>query len=165
MAEILIREATEAEDVAAVRRLMQAYGDHLAANPAGATSICLEGYERELEGLPGGYAVLLVALVEGEPAGCVALRSLKVDEPACEMKRLWVDGRFRGLRLGRRLVEEAIGRAERMGFKAMYLDTVPAAMPEANKLYEAMGFVQVERYNKNSVADLAFFRKGLGKRD
>jgi GNAT superfamily N-acetyltransferase len=165
MAEILIREATEAEDVAAVRRLMQAYGDHLAANPAGATSICLEGYERELEGLPGGYAVLLVALVEGEPAGCVALRSLKVDEPACEMKRLWVDGRFRGLRLGRLLVEEAISRAERMGFKAMYLDTVPAAMPEANKLYEAMGFVQVERYNENSVADLAFFRKGLGKRD
>jgi GNAT superfamily N-acetyltransferase len=161
MAEILIREAVGAEDAAAVRRLMQAYGEHLAANPAGAASICLDGYERELEGLPGGYAVLLLALVEGEPAGCVALRSLKLEESACEMKRLWVDVRFRGLRLGRRLVEEAIGWAERMGFKAMYLDTVPAAMPEANRLYEAMGFVRVERYNENPVADLAFFRKEL----
>jgi GNAT superfamily N-acetyltransferase len=161
MAEILIREAVGAEDAAAVRRLMQAYGEHLAANPAGAASICLEGYERELQGLPGGYAVLLLALVEGEAAGCVALRPLKLDESACEMKRLWVDGRFRGLRLGRRLVEEAIGWAERMGFKAMYLDTVPAAMPEANKLYDAMGFVRVERYNENPVADLAFFRREL----
>lgn len=165
MAEILVREAAGAKDVAAVRRLMQAYGEHLAANPAGAASICLEGYERELEGLPGGYAVLLLALVDGEPAGCVALRSLKQAEPACEMKRLWVDGRFRGLRLGRLLVEEAISWAERTGFTAMYLDTVPAAMPEANRLYEAMGFVRVERYNENPVADLAFFRKGLGKRD
>jgi hypothetical protein len=36
----------------------------------------------------------------------------------------------------------------------MYLDTVPAAMPEANRLYESTGFIRVERYNKNPVADL-----------
>jgi hypothetical protein len=48
-----------------------------------------------------------------------------------------------------------------MGFEAMYLDTVPAAMPEANRLYEAMGFRRVERYNKNPVADVVFFRLGL----
>ena len=161
MAEILVREAAGAEDVAAVRRLMQAYGEYLVDHPGGAANICLEGYGRELEGLPGGYAVLLLALVDGEPAGCVALRSLKREEPACEMKRLWVDGRFRGLRLGQRLVEEAIGWAERKGFEAMYLDTVPAAMREANKLYEAMGFVRVERYNENPVADLAFFRREI----
>ena len=161
MAEILVREAAGAEDVAAVRRLMQAYGEYLVDHPGGAANICLEGYGRELEGLPGGYAVLLLAFVDGEPAGCVALRSLKREESACEMKRLWVEGGFRGLRLGRRLVEDAIGWAERMGFKAMYLDTVPAAMPEANKLYEAMGFVRVERYNENPVADLAFFRREI----
>jgi len=78
------------------------------------------------------------------------------------MKRLWVDGAFRGLGLGRRLVEEAIGWAKRMGFEAMYLDTVPAAMPEANRLYEAMGFRRVERYNKNPVAGLEYFRLNLG---
>jgi GNAT superfamily N-acetyltransferase len=161
MAEIVVREVVEADDVAALRQLMQAYGEYLAANPAGAANICLEGYRQELEGLPGEYAVLLLALVEGKAAGCVAMRTLPVDERACEMKRLWVDGAFRGLGLGRRLVEEAIGWAKRMGFEAMYLDTVPAAMPEANRLYEAVGFQRVERYNKNPVADVVFFRLGL----
>jgi GNAT superfamily N-acetyltransferase len=161
MAEIVVREAVEVADVAAVRRLMEAYGAYLAANPAGAANICLEGYGHELEGLPGEYAVLLLAWVDGEAAGCVAMRTLPVGERACEMKRLWVEGAFRGLGLGRRLVEEAIGWAKRMGFEAMYLDTVPAAMPEANRLYEAMGFRRVERYNKNPVADVVFFRLGL----
>jgi len=36
-------------------------------------------------------------------------------------------------------------------------------MPEANRLYEAMGFVPVERYNKNPLADIAFFRRDLQK--
>ena len=161
MSEIVVREAVEADDIAAVRRLMQAYGEHLASNPAGAANICLEGYNQELESLPGEYSVLLLAWVGGEAAGCVAMRTLPMDERACEMKRLWVDGAFRGLGLGRRLVEEAIGWAKRMGFEAMYLDTVPAAMPEANQLYEAMGFQRVERYNKNPVTDVGFFRLGL----
>jgi len=161
MAEILVREAVGAEDVALVRRLMRAYGEHLAVNPAGAVDICIEDYERELEGLPGPYVALLLASVDKAAAGCVALKTLHLEERACEMKRLWVDGGFRGFGLGRRLVEEAIGWAQRMGFEAMYLDTVPAAMPEANRLYEAMGFVQVERYNENPVADIVFFRRGL----
>jgi ribosomal protein S18 acetylase RimI-like enzyme len=161
MTEIVVQEAVETDDIAAVRRLMQAYGEHLAASPAGAANICLEGFKQELEGLPGEYAVLLLAWVDGEAAGCIAMRTLPGDERACEMKRLWVDGAFRGLGLGRRLVEEAIGWAKRMGFEAMYLDTVPAAMPEANRLYEAVGFQRVERYNKNPVSDVVFFRLGL----
>lgn len=161
MAEILVREAVAAEDIANVRRLMQAYGGYLAANPAGAANICLQDYERELEALPEGYAVLLLASVDGAAAGCVALRPLPLEERACEMKRLWVDGAFRGKGLGRRLVEEACGWAKLMGFEAMYLDTVPAAMPEANRLYQMMGFERVERYNENPVADVVFFRRGL----
>jgi ribosomal protein S18 acetylase RimI-like enzyme len=163
MSEIVVRRAVEGDDVAVVRRLMRGYGDYLASNPAGAANICLEGYEQELAGLPGDYAVLLLAWVDGEAAGCVALRPLPREERACEMKRLWVDGAFRGLGLGRRLVDEAIRWAEQAGFAAMYLDTVPAAMPEANRLYEAMGFERVERYNKSPISDVVFFRLSLGE--
>jgi hypothetical protein len=163
MTEITIRPATGEDDIANVRSLMQSYGQYLENNPGGAANICLEGYARELEVLPAGYILLLLLLVDGVPGGCVALRQIDREELACEMKRLWVDSSFRGLKLGRLLVEAAIAWAQQEGFEAMYLDTVPAAMPEANRLYEAMGFVSVERYNKNPLADIAFFRRDLQK--
>jgi GNAT superfamily N-acetyltransferase len=170
MAEIVIREVVTREELGAARELMQAYGVYLAANPAGAASICLQGYEQELEGLPGVYAapsgVVLVAWVDGAAAGCVAVKPLNAigsatGERGCELKRLWVGSGFRGHRLGRRLMEEAMEWARRAGNEAMYLDTVPTAMPEANALYAALGFERVERYNDNPVADVVFFRRGL----
>jgi N-acetylglutamate synthase-like GNAT family acetyltransferase len=163
MAEILVREAVGAGDVAAVRRLLEGYGEYLAANPAGAANICIEGYAQELERLLEKYAVLLMATVDGTAAGCVALRRILTDGLACEMKRLWVDGAFRGLGLGRQLVEKAIEWAREKGFETMYLDTVPAAMPEANRLYAAMGFEHVERYNENPLAGVEFFRLSLDR--
>lgn len=161
MAEIVVREAVGAEDVATVRRLLQGYGDYLAANPAGAANICIEGYAEELERLQELYFVLLLAEVDGVAAGCVALRRVAKDESGCEMKRLWVDGAFRGLGLGRRLVEEVVLWAKRLGWKTMYLDTVPAAMPEANRLYAAVGFERTERFNENPLAGVVFFRLSL----
>jgi GNAT superfamily N-acetyltransferase len=172
--EVSIRAADGPADVEAVRGLMQEYGEHLAGlaeGPTGAASICLKAYEAELAGLPGFYVapgVLLLASVDGKVAGCVALRMQRSSMDmagtgigSLELKRLWVRPGFRGLRLGQRLMQAAIDHARAVGAAAIYLDTVPAAMPEANKLYEAMGFVQVERYNDNDVEDIAFFRLGL----
>ena len=158
---IVIREVSHDSEVAAARLLMRDYGDYLAHNPSGAESICLANYEQELATLPAGYAVILLATVEDEPAGCIALRDLDRQPPSCEMKRLWVDSRFRGLGLGRHLIEEAIRWAASHGFDFMYLDTVPAAMPEAVRLYTSLGFVPVERYNQNPVDGLAFFARRL----
>src|SRR3977135_4004243 len=108
MAEILLREAVGAGDVAAVRRLLQSYGEYLAANPAGAANICIEGYAEEVDGLGDKYAGLLLAPGDGAGAGSVALRRIPTDGLAGEMKRLWGAGAFRGVGLGRRLVEKAI---------------------------------------------------------
>jgi hypothetical protein len=54
--------------------------------------------------------------------------------------------------------------AEGVGYEAMYLDTVPAAMPEANAMYAALGFERVGRYNDNMIGDVVFFRRGLRAR-
>jgi ribosomal protein S18 acetylase RimI-like enzyme len=174
MADAQVRVAEGAADVEVARALMREYGDylaHLAEEPGRAASICISGYESELAGLPEPYVapgVLLLAWVEGEAAGCIALKALRLKGAvageggmALELKRLWVRRRFRGLALGRRLMQAAIDFARAAGASAVYLDTVPAAMPEANRLYEAMGFERVERYNDNDVADIAFFRLGL----
>jgi hypothetical protein len=168
MAEILIRAIGADDEVEVARGLMRAYAEYLGANPAGAANICIENYDRELEGLPGQYqapdGVLLLAWVDGVAGGCCAVRPLRkgrVPEKGCEMKRLWVEPNFRGLGLGRRLAEAAMQWASSAGYEAIYLDTVPAAMPEANRLYERLGFKPVERYNDNDVADVMFFRLGL----
>jgi hypothetical protein len=55
----------------------------------------------------------------------------------------------------------AIDHARTAGAAAVYLDTVPAAMPEANRLYAALGFEPVERYNDNRAAEVTFFRLQL----
>jgi GNAT superfamily N-acetyltransferase len=177
--QIVIRTANGAADLQVVRLLLREYGDYLAANPTGAANICIPSYDRELAELPGPYAapgaVLLLALVDGQPAGCVALRPIRPivanpstglskedpNDAALELKRLWVRPACRRLSLGRKLVEAAIEHATSLGATALYLDTVPAAMPEANRLYTAMGFEPVARYNANSVPDVAFFRRPL----
>jgi GNAT superfamily N-acetyltransferase len=161
MAEIVVCEAVGDEDLALVRSLMESYGAFLSGSPSGSANMCLSGFREELDALRGKYSAVLLATVDGVAAGCVALRRLPQIEGACEMKRLWVEPDFRGMRLGRRLVEAAIQWARRAGMRAMHLDTVAAAMPEAVRLYAAMGFVREEPYHGDCTADVEFFRLDL----
>jgi GNAT superfamily N-acetyltransferase len=161
MAEIVVREAVGDEDLALVRSLMESYGAFLSGSPSGSANMCLSGFREELDALRGKYSAVLLATVDGVAAGCVALRRLPQIEGACEMKRLWVEPDFRGMRLGRRLVEGAIQWARREGMKAMHLDTIAAAMPEAIRLYAAMGFVRVEPYHGDCTTDVEFLRLDL----
>jgi GNAT superfamily N-acetyltransferase len=161
MAEIVVREAVGDEDLALVRSLMESYGAFLSGSPSGSANMCLSGFREELDALRGKYSAVLLATVDAVAAGCVALRRLPQIEGACEMKRLWVEPDFRGMRLGRRLVEEAIQWARREGMKTMHLDTIAAAMPEAIRLYAAMGFVRVEPYHGDCTTDVEFFRLDL----
>jgi GNAT superfamily N-acetyltransferase len=104
-------------------------------------------FERELAGLPGTYrppdGQLLLATVDGAPAGCAALRRL--DGDACEMKRMYVDGRFRGTGVGRALSDRLLTDARSLGYRRMRLDT-SIRQPEAQALYRHLGFTPIEPY-------------------
>lgn len=121
-----------------------------------------QGFDRELAGLPGEYAppggALLLASVDGEAAGCVALR--KNDAARCEMKRLYVRPTFRGFDIGRRLVGEVIRRAREAGYRAMRLDTV-LGMTEAVALYRSLGFAEIKPYRPNPLPGALFFELTL----
>jgi len=134
MADAQVRVAEGAADVEVARALMREYGDylaHLAEEPGRAASICISGYESELAGLPEPYVapgVLLLAWVEGEAAGCIALKALRLKGAvageggmALELKRLWVRRRFRGLALGRRLMQAAIDFGRRVRARCIWI--------------------------------------------
>ncbi len=157
-----IRIVNTEEEINTIRALLREYAAHLNAS-LGAEHICLANYEKELAGLPAPYQVTLLALVcdgdgNEEAAGCILLKPI---EKGCEMKRLWVRPQFQGQGIGRELAEALIVEAQRRGYAAMYLDTVPTAMQAAHRLYLALGFVPVERYNDNPVPDVVFFRRDL----
>lgn len=117
--------------------------------------LCFQGFDAELAGLPGDYAAeaggrLYLAWVDGEVAGCGALRRLTdVDHVnACEMKRLYVRKPFRRFGLGRTLAVALIDAAREIGYSNLLLDTLDE-MEAARELYASLGFVEVAPYYFN----------------
>jgi putative acetyltransferase len=128
---------------------------------------CIEDFEKEVTSLPGAYAPpdgrLLLAIQEtpGNPEeafGCAALRRLEQD--ACEMKRLYVRPAFRGGRAGHGLVKELIAEAQSIGYRRMLLDTLPS-MNAVHQLYRTLGFREIPSYQKNPIPGALFFELAL----
>jgi putative acetyltransferase len=104
-------------------------------------------FEQELASLPGAYAPpsgrLLLATVDGAPAGCVALHP--IDDMYCEMKRMFVYPQFHGMGVGAALAAAVIEAAREAGYGAMRLDT-SIRQAEAQNLYRRFGFEVIPPY-------------------
>lgn len=144
----------------AVRELFQEYADSLGVD------LCFQNFAAELEGLPGDYAppagALLLALVDGEPAGCVAMRPLPESDHtnACEMKRLYVKRAFRRFGLGRLLTQHLMDLATQAGHSCMLLDTLDD-MEAARGLYTSLGFEEIPPYYFNPIPGAHYLKVEL----
>lgn len=103
---------------------------------------------------PAGAFVLAIS-----DGSAVAGGGWRDHEGAAEIKRMWVDARWRGAGLGRRLLEHLEGLARAQGYRVARLDT-NAALTEAIALYERAGYRRIERYNDNPHAT-HFYEKSL----
>jgi putative acetyltransferase len=148
---IEIREAVDTAAVEIARGLFRDYQEALGVD------LSFQDFETELRTLPGEYVPprgrLLLALDDGVPAGCVAMRPLTSD--TCEMKRLYVRPEYRAVGLGRQLAERVIAEARSTGYLRMYLDTLPT-MQGAQRLYESLGFQEMPPYRYNPIAGTRF---------
>ncbi len=93
---------------------------------------------------PGG--VILLARVNGAPAGCVMLTP--IDQATCEMKRMFVDPAMRRKGVGRALAAAVIDAARARRFARMRLDTGPL-QHAAVALYRALGFRDRDPYEED----------------
>jgi GNAT superfamily N-acetyltransferase len=157
---------TAAETLIAARELLLEYGRFVIAHPESA-GFCYGTLEQEVARLPFSYVEkqggCLMARVDDEPTGFIGWRAVPatVATNAWEVKRLWVRPMARGLNLGRTLTQAVIDRAIETGRTAVYLDTVPAVMTTAHRLYLSMGFEPCPCYNDNPVSELEWMVKRL----
>ena len=139
------------------RQIFQEYADQLGVD------LCFQNFDAELENLPGDYAepqgALLLAMVDGELAGCCAMRPLhSTDYPnACEMKRLYVRHSHRRLGLGRQLAEAILDAARVAGYHHMLLDTL-TEMESARALYQDLKFEEIPPYYHNPIAGAHYLK-------
>lgn len=129
--------------------------------------LCFQNFEAELAALPGDYAppqgALLLALVDGEVAGCGALRPLTdADYPnACEMKRLYVRPAYRRCGVGRLLAQALMDCGVQAGYSNLLLDTLDD-MEAARGLYSSLGFEEIPPYYFNPLPGAHYLKASLG---
>jgi ribosomal protein S18 acetylase RimI-like enzyme len=161
------RAQTTSRDLAKVVHAGEADLEHVSAlfreYAAGlGVDLGFQGFAEELAGLPGAYAppsgALLLARVEGKPAGCVALRDL--GGGTCEMKRLYVRPAYRRTGIGRTLAEAVVHTARERGYERIRLDTLPSMGP-ARGVYALLGFREIDPYYQSPIPGTRYLDLGL----
>lgn len=144
-----------------VRRLFEEYAAWLGI------SLDFQDFAVELASLPGKYARpdgrLYLALIDGEAAGCIALRHFDTNPDGsrrCEMKRLFVRDRFRGHGLGELLAKQIIEDAREIDYTEMLLDSF-THMDKAIALYKRLGFTESQPYRYNPHPDVIYLQLNL----
>jgi GNAT superfamily N-acetyltransferase len=66
---------------------------------------------------------------------------------------MWLRPALQGQGLGRRLLNDCLDEAKRLGCRTLRLDS-QAKLEAAVRLYRAHGFTEIPRYNDNPRADI-----------
>ncbi|NDH30650.1 MAG: GNAT family N-acetyltransferase [Betaproteobacteria bacterium] len=158
---VSLQSATDRVDLEQVRALFLEYAASLPID------LGFQGFEQELLELPGEYALhrggaLLLARVDGQAAGCGAMRAFPDADysNACEMKRVYVRPAFRSIGLGRQLAIRLMDEATSVGYSCMLLDTLDD-MEAARGLYESLGFEEIPPYYFNPIAGAHYLKADL----
>lgn len=102
----------------------------------------------------GGF---VVARSDADVVGCGGVQ--RHDSSTGEIKRMWVHSGWRGVGLGRRMLERLEALVVTVGYERVVLDTNDT-LTEAISMYERAGYHTVERYNDNPYAK-CWFAKDL----
>ena len=147
-----------------IRSLFSEYTDMLVSiNPEFHLYLEIQHYDDEKENpslkyaLPDGRLYLDIS-DDGIARGCIALR--KLSDGKGEVKRLYVRPEYRGKGIATALVERIVKDARNIGYKELYLDTLPE-LESAVRLYKSFGFEETGQYNDSPVDKTIFMKLSL----
>jgi ribosomal protein S18 acetylase RimI-like enzyme len=158
--DISLLTPTTPREIGMTREIFSEYAEQVGVD------LSFQNIAAELQQLPGEYAApngaLFLAMVDGQVAGCCALRPLPTADHvnAAEMKRLYVRQPFRRLGLGRQLVETVLDAARIAGYHSVLLDTL-SDMESARALYHELGFTDIAPYYHNPLAGSHYLKAVL----
>jgi GNAT superfamily N-acetyltransferase len=96
---------------------------------------------------PGG--LFIVGHLGREPVCCGGIKRL--DHRTCEIKKMYVVPKLRGMGVARRLLHELEDRARALGYELVRLDTGPKQANAAG-LFQSEGYVEIDDFNGNPMA-------------
>jgi ribosomal protein S18 acetylase RimI-like enzyme len=124
--------------------------------------LSFQDIDKELNDFPGKYmepnGTFIIAKDKDNVIGCVGLK--KWDEEICEMKRLFVNDKYKGKGIGKKLVEIIIEEAKKEKYTIMRLDTFKT-MESALKIYYKNNFYKIEPYYNNPYNGVVYLEKIL----
>lgn len=144
MAEIQIIQAKTQADVTHVRDIFLEYLGFVEQYLG--QDLSFQGTEKEFADFPQTYDALFLAKLGGVPVAACGLKPFKAR--ICELKRLYCRPAARGHNLGLKLCQATVDEARVLGYKTIYLDT-DHGLIHANKIYEQLGFKDIEKYYDN----------------
>jgi ribosomal protein S18 acetylase RimI-like enzyme len=154
--EILQIRPAAGGDIPHVQQMLREYVEWIGLD------LAFQEIDAELDGMPGDYApprgALFVAVEGDRFLAMIALRP--IEGTVAEMKRLYVRPEARGRGLARRLIARLCEEAKRLNYTELRLDTLPM-MGDAQALYEAYGFVDIEPYYETPIAGTRFMSKKI----
>ena len=152
--EVVIRTATNRDRervVALVAGILSEYG--LPHDPESKDSDLKDLEENYIQ---SGGVFEVIEDKEGNLLGTYGLYPL--DKETCELRKMYFVPQIRGLGLGRRVLERAVGHARRLGFRAIVLETI-SVLKEAIRLYTRFGFVPMPTGHVSARVDQAYILK------
>ena len=153
----ILREAISTDDYDVAVELFQEYKSYIGLD------LSFQDFNNELREIESQYSrpngKLIIAYDNYDnPVGCVGIRRLTGS--ICELKRMYTKSSERGKGIGKLLLERAISSGKELKFKKMRLDTLPT-MKAAIRLYEKVGFYEIDSYRFNPFEEAIFFEINL----
>lgn len=106
--------------------------------------------------LPNG--ALLLVYDNNIAIGCAAIQ--KFSKNTAELKRLFVQTKYKGYKIGVKLLELAFDIAKELNYSRIRLDSRPA-ITQTRSLFSSLGFYEIPPYGLNPNEEATFMEKRL----